>query len=226
LIVSMHQRSVLRLEYDTLVVHGDLSHIATFHCNDMVVDAFGRAYVGNFGFDLDGAITGGNFAAELAAYEGASVARIDPNGMIHCVATHLLFPNGMVVTSDGGTMIVAETLGRRLTAFDIGIDGSLTNQRVWAELDRAAPDGICLDQTGGVWVADASASRCIRVVEGGTITDVVETSQPCYACMLGGPDGRTLFMLTCESSLPEIAGSRRTARIEVTTVDVGHAGLP
>jgi sugar lactone lactonase YvrE len=226
LIVSMHQRSVLRLEYDTLVVHGELGHIATFHCNDMVVDAFGRAYVGNFGFDLDAAVTGGNFAAELAAYKGASIARIDPNGMIHTVATNLRFPNGMVVTPDGGTMIVAETLGRRLTAFDIGIDGSLTNQRSWAEFPSAAPDGICLDQDGAVWVADASGPRCIRVLEGGEVTDVVETSQPCYACMLGGPDGRTLFMLTCESSLPDIASSRRTGRIETTTVAVGHAGLP
>ena len=226
LIVSMQQRVVLRLEYDTMVVHADLSRIATFHCNDMVVDAFGRAYVGNFGFDLDAAVTGGDFAGALANYEGAALARIDPNGMVHTVATGLRFPNGMVITPDGGTMIVAETLGRRLTAFDIGIDGSLTNQRVWAELPEAAPDGICLDEEGAVWFADASGSRCCRVRQGGEVTDIVETSQPCYACMLGGPDGRTLFMLTSESSLQSVAAARRTGRIEVTTVDGAHAGLP
>ena len=226
LIVSMQHRAVLRLEYDTLVVHGDLSRVATFHCNDMVIDSVGRAYVGNFGFDLDAAVTSGNFAAALAAYEGAALARVDPTGMVHTVATGLKFPNGMVITPDDGTMIVAETLGRRLTAFDIGIDGSLTNERLWASLGAAAPDGICLDADGAVWVADASGPRCVRVLEGGEVTHTIDTSQPCFACMLGGPDGRTLFMLTAESSLPAIAATRRTGRIEITTVEVAHSGRP
>ena len=194
LAVAMHARTVLRFEGEDLVVHADLGEVATFHCNDMTVDALGRAYVGNFGFDLDAAITGGQFAAALAAYEGAALAMIDQHGRVHTVATGLRFPNGTVITPDGATLIVAETLGRRLTAFDIGIDGTLTNQRVWAELPGTAPDGICLDADGAVWVADASSARCIRVAEGGEVLAEAVTSQPCYACMMGGPDGRTLFV--------------------------------
>ncbi len=226
LIVSMHQRAVLRMEYDALVVHGDLSHIATFHCNDMVVDALGRAYVGNFGFDLDAAITGGDFTGALARYEGAAIARVDPHGTVHTAASGLMFPNGMAITPDGETMIVAETLGRRLTAFDIGIDGSFTNQRVWADLGDSVPDGICLDADGAVWLADASRARCIRVREGGEVLDEIATSQPCYACMLGGTNGTTLFMVTAEASLATVASQRRTGRIEVSEVTVPHAGRP
>ncbi|MBI4935147.1 MAG: SMP-30/gluconolactonase/LRE family protein [Actinobacteria bacterium] len=226
LIVAMHQRAVLRLEYDALVVHADLSDVATFHCNDMTVDATGRAYVGNFGFDLDAAITGGDFAGALAAYEGAAIAMVEPHGHVHVVAAGMRFPNGMVLTPDGGTMVVAESLGRRLSAFDVGIDGTFTNQRVWADLGAVVPDGICLDAEGAVWVADAAASRCVRVAEGGEILQEVATTRPCYACMLGGPDGRTLFMLTAESSLPNVASASRTGQIEVTDVVVPHAGRP
>ncbi|MEN9644330.1 MAG: hypothetical protein RL238_999, partial [Actinomycetota bacterium] len=110
LIVAMQQRAVLRMEYDALVVHADLSHIATFHCNDMLVDTIGRAYVGNFGFDLDAAETSGDFAGALKAYEGAALARVDPHGQTHTVATGLMFPNGMVLTPDGGTLVVAESM--------------------------------------------------------------------------------------------------------------------
>jgi sugar lactone lactonase YvrE len=226
LLVAMHQRAVLRMEYDALVVHADLSHVATFHCNDMTVDGTGRAYVGNFGFDLDAAITGGDFAGALAAYEGAAIAMVEPHGHVRVVATGMKFPNGMVLTPDGGTLVVAESLGRRLSAFDVGIDGTFTNQRVWAELGAVVPDGICLDAEGAVWVADAAASRCVRVAEGGEVLQEVATTRPCYACMLGGPDGRTLFMLTAESSLPQIASASRTGRVEVMDVTVVHAGRP
>lgn len=225
LIVAMQQRAVLRMEYDALVVHADLSEIATYHCNDMVVDRIGRAYVGNFGFDLDGAITAGNLGEVLDAHDGAALARVDPLGNVHRVAEGLRFPNGMVLTEDGGTLILAETFGRRLTAFDVGIDGSLTNQRVWAPFDGAA-DGICLDADGAVWVADALANRCVRIAEGGTVLQEVETSQPTYACMLGGPDGRTLFMATAANSHASVAAVDRTARIETTTVAVARAGMP
>lgn len=226
LIVSMHNRRVLRFDGDDFVVHADLGTVATFHCNDMTVDGLGRAYVGNFGFDLDAAITGGRFAAALAEYEGASLAMIDQHGTVHTVASGLRFPNGMVITPDGATLVVAETLGRRLTAFDITVDGTLTRQRVWAELPGTAPDGICLDADGAIWVADASSSRCLRVAPGGEILAEVATSQPCYACMLGGPDGTTLFMLTAESSLPSIASARRTGRIEVCSAPAARAGRP
>jgi sugar lactone lactonase YvrE len=225
LIVAMQQRAVLRMEYDALVVHADLSHIATFHCNDMLVDTIGRAYVGNFGFDLDAAETSGDFAGALKAYEGAALARVDPHGQTHTVATGLMFPNGMVLTPDGGTLVVAESMARRLTAFDVGIDGSLTNQRVWAELD-AVPDGICLDAEGAIWLADAAAPRCVRVREGGEVLDTMAVSRRAFACMLGGASGRTLFVATASASLADVASKQREACIEVAEVAVPHAGLP
>ena len=195
LVVSRIDRLLLRLEHDSLVVHADLSDVATFHCNDMVVDAKGRAYVGNFGFDIDAAINSGDFAGALAAYEGATIARVDPDGSVHVAATAMRFPNGTVITPDGATMVVGETLGRRLTAFDVAADGSLSNQRVWAELGNVVPDGICLDADGAIWVADAGGRRCVRVREGGEVLQEVPTGSNCYACMLGGSDGRTLFII-------------------------------
>jgi sugar lactone lactonase YvrE len=151
---------------------------------------------------------------------------VDPDGSVHAAAAALRFPNGTVLTPDGATMIVAETLGRRLTAFDVAADGTLSNQRVWAELGTAAPDGITLDAEGAVWVADASGPRCIRVREGGEVLATLDTEQPCYACALGGPDGRTLFMLTAATSHPATAAAQRTGRILATQVEFGHAGRP
>ncbi len=226
LVVSMTARSVLRLEGQRLVVHADLSPIATFHCNDMVVDAVGRAYVGNFGFDLDTAEINGTLNDVLAAHTGATLARVDPDGSIHAAAGELIFPNGTVITPDGRTMIVAETFGRRLTAFDIAGDGSLSNRRLWADLGRRIPDGICLDADGAVWVAHPVATECFRVAEGGEILDIVETDQRCFACMLGGEDRRTLFMLTSQFSLAVEAAARRTGNILIADVDTPGAGLP
>ena len=226
LVVSMMDRLLLRLEHDALVVHADLSDIATFHCNDMVVDAHGRAYVGNFGFDLDLAVKSGDFAGALADYTGATLARVDPDGSVHTAATGLRFPNGTVITSDGAIMIIAESLGRRLAAFDIADDGGLSNPRLWADMGRCTPDGICLDDEGAVWVADASSARCLRVREGGEVVQEVDTVQPCFACMLGGDDGRTLFMLTAETSQPARAGAARTGKVLTTRVSAGHAGWP
>jgi|JI10StandDraft_1071094.scaffolds.fasta_scaffold99687_3 sugar lactone lactonase YvrE len=226
LVVSMTDRLLLRLEHDALVVHADLGGIATFHCNDMVVDSTGRAYVGNFGFDLDAAVTSGDFPGALAAYEGATLARVDPDGSIHAAAHALRFPNGTVITPDGTTMIIAESMGRQLTAFDVGSDGTLANRRTWADLPDHVPDGICLDQEGAVWVADASGPRCLRVREGGEVVQVVDTQHPCYACMLGGPDGRTLFMITAASSLAAVASVERMGSILTTQVAAGHAGRP
>lgn len=225
LVVSMQQRAVLRLEADALVVHADLSHIATFHCNDMVVDAVGRAYVGNFGFDLDAAELSGTLAEVVAAHEGAALALVDADGSTHVAATGLMFPNGMVLSPDGSTLIVAETMARRLTAFDVGLDGSLSRRRVWAELD-GLPDGICLDDEGAIWFADAGAHRCVRVAEGGSVLDQVGTTRRAFACMLGGDDGRTLFVATSKQSVAERARQERTACIEVVEVGVPHAGRP
>jgi len=226
LVVSMLDRQLLRLDDDRLVVHADLSAIAEFHCNDMVVDSLGRAYVGNFGFDLHAASQSDDFVGALKAYQGATLARVDPDGSTHIAATALRFPNGTVITPDGRTLVIAETLGARLTAFDIDSDGSLTNQRLWAALPGIAPDGICLDAEGAIWVADALSPRCIRVGEGGVILTEVMTERHCYACMLGGQDGRTLFMLTAIESHPQEAGTNRDGKILTTRVDVGHAGLP
>jgi sugar lactone lactonase YvrE len=223
LIVAMLSRRVLRWDGGTPKEHADLSALAPFHCNDMVVDKAGRAYVGNFGFDLEALMTRGEGELKTTV-----VCRVDPDGSAHVAADEMRFPNGSVITPDGATYIVAESFGRCLTAFDIGPDGALSNRRVWAELTDAGavPDGICLDAEGAVWVADALQSRCVRVADGGKVLDEVTTSQNAFACMLGGPDGRHLFVVTAPSSIAEEASGVPRGRIEVAEVAVAHAGLP
>jgi sugar lactone lactonase YvrE len=195
LVVSMRDRTILRREPDgVMVVHADLSRHATGHLNDMVVDASGRAYVGNFGFDMAG-------GADLAP---ASLHRVDPDGTVVEVASDLLFPNGTVITPDG-VLLVDETFGNRVTAFDITPSGDLVDRRVWASFGPAptareftevltqvvvAPDGSCLDPDGGLWIADAEGGRLLRVAEGGAVTDEINPGTPVYACAVG--DG-TLF---------------------------------
>ena len=215
LVVSMLDRRVLRLERDgSLAVHADLSRLASFHCNDMVVDAAGRAYVGNFGFDL----------LAKAPPAPAELVLVQPDGTARVAARELMFPNGCVVTPDGGTLVVAETAAKRLTAFDIAPgDGSLSNRRVWAELDALRPDGICLDADGAIWCATLRARACVRVREGGALLARVETAHPCIACALGGDDGRTLFVVTGEVSAAEEALARRSACIWSVRVDVPAA---
>jgi sugar lactone lactonase YvrE len=225
LIVSMIDRTVLRHDGRELVVHADLSRIAGFHCNDMVVDAQGRAYVGSFGFDLDGEIGARGFIAVLRDHPRANIAFVTADGAVSVAADELDFPNGSVITPDGATLIVAETLGQRLTAFSIAADGTLEHRHLFADVTRRAPDGICLDAEGAVWFADAMKNECVRVAEGGAVLQVVTTDQPCYACMLGGDDGRSLFMLTA-SSASSAATSSRTGHVLVTQVHVPHAGLP
>jgi sugar lactone lactonase YvrE len=225
LIVSMTDRRVLRRSPDgSLSEHADLSEHAPFHCNDMVVDAAGRAYVGNFGFDLFALRAG-----ERVEPRAASLIRVDPGGQVSVAAGDLQFPNGSVITPDGQTLIVAETMARRLTAFDISGDGTLGGRRVWADLapHQIAPDGICLDASGAVWVANAASTTAVRVAEGGGLLDTAEFSQTCIACMLGGPDGRELFAMTAPPTImPEELSASPRARIESARVDVGHAGLP
>ena len=228
LVVSMTDRKVMRLDADGLKVHADLSSIATFHCNDMIVDAQGRAYVGNFGFDLDNFLAEHGVAAALAdpGPPRAVLARVDPNGNVHVAAEELKFPNGCVLTPEGHTMIVAETLGLRLTAFDVGHDGTLSNRRIWAMTGSVPPDGICLDAEGAVWVSNPLGNEMIRVAHGGEVLDRVETSQQSFACMLGGPDRRTLFALTAPSSDAHEAARVKGGRIERVDVKVPGAGLP
>jgi sugar lactone lactonase YvrE len=217
LIVSMEDRRLLRLENGELVMHADLSGLATYMCNDMVVDAAGRAYVGNFGFDLR--------ANPPQKPRPAEIVLVAPSGEASVVDDEVMFPNGSVITPDGGTLIVAETFGARLTAFDIQPDGRLANRRTWASLPGRFPDGICLDADGAVWVADARGRTCLRVAEGGEVLGQVDTDRNCYACMLGGTERRTLFLCIADGSGSEHAGAG-TAAIEAVEVEVPGAGLP
>ena len=154
------------------------------------------------------------------------LARVDPDGSIHAAADGLMFPNGTVITPDGRTLIIAESFGRRLTAFDIADDGSLSNRRLWADLGHRVPDGICLDADGAIWVANPITPECFRVAAGGEILDVIETDNRCFACMLGGPDLRTLFMLTSRYSLAVEASVQRTGNVLIADVPTAGAGLP
>ncbi|MGY8959970.1 MAG: SMP-30/gluconolactonase/LRE family protein [Alphaproteobacteria bacterium] len=216
LIVSMINQSLLRLDDGALTTVADLSSLAGYHCNDMVVDSQGRAYVGNFGYNT--------YAGGEA--RGANLIRVDPDGSIHRAERDLLFPNGSVITPDDKTLIIGETHGQRLTAWDKAADGSLSNRRVWADLGDGYPDGICLDADGAIWVAGPRNKETIRVLEGGAVTHRISTGEHgSYACMLGGEDRKTLFICTCAASGPDMA-AKRTGRIEYTEVDVPGAGLP
>ncbi|HUY27855.1 MAG TPA: SMP-30/gluconolactonase/LRE family protein [Candidatus Binataceae bacterium] len=218
LIVSMADRKLMRMERGggALKVHSDLSALVPHHCNDMVVDSLGRAYVGNFGFDLHN--------GEKPC--GTVMIMVTPDGMARAVAGDLMFPNGTVITPGGKTLIVGETFGRRLTAFDIAADGSLANRSVWADLGKNLPDGIALDAEGAIWVASPTCSEVIRVKQGGEVTERVAVATDAFACMLGGPDRKTLFVLTAASSEPAACRANPTAKIEITRVEVPGAGLP
>ena len=229
LVVSMRDRRLLRLEGGELVEHADLSAVATGHVNDMVVDAQGRAYVGNFGFDLMGG----------APFRATPLVRVDPDGTTRVATEDLRFPNGSVITPDGGTLIVDETFGNRVSAFDIAPDGSLGARRDWAsfgalpatddveELVAAAaigPDGNCLDADGALWVADALHQRVVRLAEGGEILEEISTGDDgAYACMLGGDDGRTLYVCIAPGFVESERSSTWLGRVVATTVDVPYA---
>ena len=227
LIVAMTSRRVLKRSPDgEISVHADLTGVANFHCNDMVVDSTGRAYVGEFGFDLHKEFATRGRESVLAHHATAKLARISPDGAVDVAAEDLHFPNGSVITSDGKTLIVAETLAAALTAFDIGQDGALSGQRVWASTMPRVPDGIALDASGDIWIANPRAAECARIAPGGAVLETIATSQNCYACMLGGDDGKTLFMMTAPTSVPEVAAAARKGRIEIGTVEARHAGPP
>jgi sugar lactone lactonase YvrE len=227
LIVSMTRRHLLRRDQaGTLHLHADLSLIAGFHCNDMVVDSAGRAYVGNFGFDLDAALQTRGTEGVFMDHPTANLARVDTDGSVHVAAEGLHFPNGSVITPDGQTLIVGETLGGCLTAFDIGPDGNLSNRRVWASTWPRVPDGICLDAEGAVWIANPIAPECVRIGKGGDVLDVIATDLPCFACMLGGPGGKNLFMLSAPTSEAQVCQESPQAKIWIADVDVARAGLP
>jgi sugar lactone lactonase YvrE len=226
LLVAMHRMQVLRVDPDGVKLHADLSGVAAYHANDMVVDRSGRAYVGNFGFRLDEALRTRGVDSVIADHPTAKLARVDPDGRVHVAAADMHFPNGCVITPDGRTLIAAETLAMRLTAFDVGPDGGLSNRRVWATLGMRAPDGICLDANGHVWIANAIAPECLLIAPGGEIVATVQTGQPCFACMLGGADRRTLYMMTAPTSMADLVSKAREGRIECAEVETPGAGLP
>ena len=217
LLVSMLDRRLLRRWPDgRLAPFADLSGHAGGDLNDMVRAPDGGVFVGNFGFDLFGG----------AAGRLTDLHHVDASGRVSAVAGDLNFPNGMVVTPDGGTLIVAETFAHRLTAFDI--DGHrLHNRRVFAELGDHAPDGICLDAAGAVWVSAFVGDAFLRVESGGRITDRVPSgNRRAVACNLGGIDGRTLFMVTADTDVERLARGESTARVDTLRVGVPGAGSP
>ena len=232
LVVSMRDRRVLRVrDGGEPELHADLSELAPWHLNDMVVDAEGRAYVGNFGFDI---MSG-------ATIRSTGVVRVDPDGTAAVVADDLRFPNGTVIFPDGRTLVVAETLAGRLTAFDVGDDGSLANRRIWAQLGEVAdtddmgeliaaggvaPDGIALDADGAIWAADALGGRVLRVREGGEIVEEIAPGTGVFACGLAGAEGRTLVMCAAPSFAEHERRDTREAQLLACDVDVPRAGLP
>lgn len=210
LIVSMTDRTLLRRASDGSVsAYADLSDVAGGNCNDMVVAADGTAYVGNFGVDR----------------QPGTLAIVSPEGVVRAGPDEMHFANGTVITPDGSTLIIGESMAGRLTAFDIDDNGDLGGRRVWADLAGGIPDGICLDEEGGIWVADPRNAACFRVLEGGEVTDRLELELNCFACMLGGDDRKTLFMITAPTS-GDKAAATRAGRIETVRVDVPGAGLP
>jgi sugar lactone lactonase YvrE len=217
LVVSMEDRTLRSYRDGQLALVADLSAFATWHCNDMLVDAQGRAYIGNFGFNFGG---GG-------AVRPATLVRVDPDGSVVAAATDLLFPNGMALSPDGRALMVAETYGSRLTAFDVAGDGSLSGQRTFAQLEGVFPDGICLDAEGAVWVSSARSGEVIRVLDGGAVTDRIPTGRRgAFACMLGGDDRRTLFICCADGSDWARCERDRSGEIRRLGVDVPGAGLP
>ena len=213
-VTSGSGRQVWREEPDgSLTPYGGLDRM----WNEVVVDGRGNTFVNEIGFDM---MAGAPPAA-------GTVAVVRSDGAMREVADDLWFPNGMAITPDDTTLIVAESYGNRLTAFDIGPDGDLGGRRVWAGLGDAAPDGICLDAEGAVWFADVPHRRCVRVREGGEVLQAVDVDRGCFACMLGGDDGRTLFIVatTWDQSAMNVAGGR-TGQILRIRVDVPHAGRP
>lgn len=216
LIVSMTDRRLLRFDGRRLEVAAELGELTTGHCNDMVVDTRGRAYIGNFGFDFD--------RGEKPV--PTNLVLVTPEGATRIVAEDLQFPNGTVITPDGRTLIIGESMAARLTAFDVAEDGSLSGRRVWAQLEGAMPDGICLDAEGSVWIASPVSNCFLRVREGGEVQERVDVDQMAIACMLGGPDRRTLFCLTSAAVGVDDVKAAHRARIETVRVDVPGAGLP
>jgi sugar lactone lactonase YvrE len=217
LVVSSRDGRLLRQEPDgTLVTHADLQGLSEYGWNEIVVDDRGNAYVNEAGF----AFPGGEFAP-------GSIALVTPGGAARRVGEGVAFPNGMAITPDNRTLIVAESYGNKLTGFEIAADGGLSEGRVWADLGDGVPDGICIDEEGAVWYADVPNKRCVRVREGGEVLQVVECDRGCFACMLGGPARETLFVVAREWEGTEtMADGARTGQVLAVEAPAGGAGRP
>ena len=213
--VSGREGLLLRREPDgALATYADLTGISRHPWNDIAVDERGNTYVNTIGFDFPG----GQFAPGY-------VALVTPDGAVRQVAEWLSFPNGMAVTPDNKTLIVAESYGECLTAFDIADDGSLSNRRIWVSTPGDHPDGICLDAEGVVWYADVGSSHCVRVREGGEVLETVALDRGCFACMLGGADGKTLYVVAAK--FPDaMQGGERTGQVVAVEAPAPHTGWP
>ena len=239
LIVSMNDQKLMRFSNGVLSLHSDLSHLTQYTCNDMVVDKEGHAYIGNFG------TTKHNIDVKPTC-----LIHVSPEGTASIVADNLEFPNGTVITPDGKKLIVGETYAGRLTSYDINPDKTLSNRKIWAQMMPTwifyitklrrflkqvpkessfpvrVPDGICLDENMGIWVASPTTYEVFRIEEGGNVTDIISTPQRAYACMLGGPEGKTLHISTANDSTPEVARSKRMGKIYTSRVKYARAGNP
>jgi len=217
LVASMKERQILRISDGVPEVYADLGDLVQSEVNDMVVDAKGRAFVGGYDFDL--------FAGQKPL--PAKIISVANDGSSQIAAEGLAFPNGMVLMEDTNHLVVAETLAHRLTKFDVNTDGTLTNRQLFAQFDELHPDGICLDQEGGIWVSSFSQGRFLRVLDGGEITHQIDVpGRHAIACQLGGRDGKTLFCLTTEGSMAEIASYKSKSFIMTVEVEVAGAGSP
>jgi len=208
LVVSGREGRLLRRERNgSLVTHADLPGPAGMGWNEIVVDGRGNAYING----------------------GSGIALLTPDGSLRRVADRMAFPNGMAITPDNLTLIVAESYGKKLTAFDIAPDGGLAKRRVWADLGDGVPDGICIDTEGAVWYADVPNKRCVRVREGGEVLETVTVDRGCFACMLGGVERKTLFIIATEwrgmDKIAEMAKAR-TGQVLTFEAPSTHAGWP
>lgn len=214
LIASASDQPLLRQEPDgSLVPHADLKR----SFNEIVVDSRGNAYVNGAGFNP--------LAGEAPA--PGSVMLVTSDGRSRQVAEGIAFPNGMAISPDHSTLVVADSYGRQLVAFTIEADARLSNRRAWAELGEGTPDGICFDAEGAVWYADVPHKRCVRVREGGKVLQTVDLDRGCFACMLGGKDGKTLYIMAAEwPGMDKMVGAPRTGQVVAVEVSVPHAGRP
>jgi sugar lactone lactonase YvrE len=217
LVISSREGLILRRGASgSLVTYADLNQVDK-GWNEIVVDGRGHAYVNGGGFDL---MSGAEFRPGI-------IALVTPDGQARQVADGIAFPNGMAITPDNSTLIIAESYGKRLSAFDIGADGGLSNRRVWADLGDGVPDGICIDAEGAVWYADVPNKRCVRVREGGQVLETVEADRGCFACALGGEDGQTLFIIATQwGGIAKAGEGPRTGQVLTTRAPAAGAGWP